>query len=53
VGKYIVQALEGKLDEVHRETWKWRPEKVGKDPEAEERASMYRMPLEEASGWKD
>jgi len=51
VGKYIVQALEGKLDERYREIWKWRPEKVG-DPESEERGLRYKIALEEATGWK-
>ena len=52
MGKYIVQALEGKLEERHRQTWKWRPERVGKSYECDELASRYKIPLQEASGWK-
>jgi sarcosine oxidase / L-pipecolate oxidase len=47
-----VQALEGRLDKGYQDIWQWRPEKVGKDPESEERASRHRMVLEEASEWK-
>jgi sarcosine oxidase/L-pipecolate oxidase len=51
VGKYIVQALEAKLEDHHRQAWKWRPEKVGKGLD-EHATRAYKMALHEASGWK-
>jgi len=52
IGKYIVQALEGTLEETYRGLWRWRPDRIGKDPESEERATRPKLELREASGWK-
>ena len=52
VGKYIVQALEGRLDEELSELWKWRPDRIGKFPDQEERARRPKLHLKDAKGWK-
>ncbi|EME80877.1 uncharacterized protein MYCFIDRAFT_46458 [Pseudocercospora fijiensis CIRAD86] len=52
VGKYIVQAMEGKLDQELSELWKWRPDRIGKFPELEERARRPKLHLKDAKGWK-
>ncbi len=52
VGKYIVQMLEGTLEDKYKELWRWRPDRIGKDPEAEERARRPKLELKDATGWK-
>ena len=52
VGKYIVQALEGSLVAEHKELWRWRPDRIGKDPESEAYAARPKLELREAQGWK-
>lgn len=52
VGKYIVEALEGTLRKNYKDLWRWRPDRIGKDPESEERASRPKLELKTAAGWK-
>lgn len=50
VGKYIVEALEGTLRENYKDLWRWRPDRIGRDPESEERASRPKLELKTAAG---
>jgi hypothetical protein len=48
-GKYVVQCLEGKLSDEHREAWKWRPELAKTTPDNQK----HRLDLkdDELNGW--
>ncbi|KAI8456235.1 fructosyl amino acid oxidase, partial [Phakopsora pachyrhizi] len=46
-GKYVVDSLEGKLDPVLQETWRWRPDKVKSVP------VIDRVDLAELHGWNN
>ena len=52
VGKYVLEALEGRLKSDYKELWRWRPDRIGKDLESEERARRPKLELRDAVGWK-
>lgn len=52
IGKYVVQALEGTLDEEWKNLWQWRPDRVGVFPEREERNARFKFDLRDCEGWK-
>lgn len=52
VGRYIVEALEGRLESGYKELWRWRPDRIGKDLDSEERARRPKLELRDAVGWK-
>ncbi|RBQ69104.1 hypothetical protein FVER14953_20964 [Fusarium verticillioides] len=51
VGKYVVQMMDGKLDEKLRDLWRWRPDRVGVDLASEERPRRPKIELKGAEGW--
>lgn len=52
LGKYVVQCLEGKLSDEHREAWRWRPDIVGTDRDKDYTSGVRRTDLSELHGWK-
>lgn len=52
IGKYVVQALEGKLDPEWKDQWRWRPDRVGLFPDREERNARFKFDLRDCDGWK-
>jgi len=52
VGKYVVQALEGALDDRWKDYWRWRPDRVGQFPEREQRNARFKHDLRNCEGWK-
>lgn len=52
IGKYVVQALEGTLDPMWKDFWRWRPDRVGEFPEREHRNARFKYDLRDCEGWK-
>ncbi|KAG9666341.1 hypothetical protein KCU99_g9782, partial [Aureobasidium melanogenum] len=52
IGKYVVQRLEGELDEEWADLWRWRPDRVGVFPDREERNARFKYDLRDCEGWK-
>ncbi|KAI6914357.1 hypothetical protein KC318_g654 [Hortaea werneckii] len=52
IGKYVTEALEGRLDSDWKDLWRWRPDRVGVYPEREARNARFKFDLRDCEGWR-